>query len=148
MNSNPETVSTDYDTSDRLYFEPLTVEDVLNVIDKERPDGIIVQFGGKTPLNLALPIEQYLDEFKPVGASGEGLLRIWETSPASIDAAEDREKFNVMLDELKVKQPQGGIAKSDEDALEIARKVCYPILVRPSNVLGGHAMKIVYSDDK
>lgn len=148
MNSNPETVSTDYDTSDRLYFEPLTVEDVLNVIDKERPDGIIVQFGGQTPLNLALPIEQYLDEFKPEAASGEGLVRIWGTSPASIDAAEDREKFNVMLDELKIKQPQGGIAKSDEDALAIARKVGYPVLVRPSYVLGGRAMEIVYSDDK
>lgn len=148
MNSNPETVSTDYDTSDRLYFEPLTIEDVLNVIDKERPDGIIVQFGGQTPLNLALPIEQYLNEFKPVAASGEGLVRIWGTSPASIDAAEDREKFNVMLDELKVKQPQGGIAKSDEDALAIARKVGYPVLVRPSYVLGGRAMEIVYSDDK
>jgi hypothetical protein len=81
MNSNPETVSTDYDTSDRLYFEPLTVEDVLNVIDKERPDGIIVQFGGQTPLNLALPIEQYLNEFKPMAASGEGLVRIWGPLP-------------------------------------------------------------------
>ena len=120
----------------------------MNVIDKERPDGIIVQFGGKTPLNIALPIEQYLDEFKLVGASGEGILRIWETSPASIDAVEDREKFNVMLDEIKGKQPQGGIAKSDEDALEIARKVGYPVLVRPCNVLGGHVMEIVYSDDK
>lgn len=148
MNSNPETVSTDYDTSDRLYFEPLTVEDVLNVIDKERPDGIIVQFGGQTPLNLALPIEQYLNEFKPMAASGEGLVRIWGTSSASIDAAEDREKFNVMLNELKVKQPEGGIAKSDEDALAIAGKVGYPVLVRPSYVLGGRAMEIVYSDDK
>jgi carbamoyl-phosphate synthase large subunit len=148
MNSNPETVSTDYDTSDRLYFEPLTVEDVLNVIDKERPDGIIVQFGGQTPLNLALPIEQYLNEFKPMAASGEGLVRIWGTSPASIDAAEDREKFNVMLNVLKVKQPEGGIAKSDEDALAIAGKVGYPVLVRPSYVLGGRAMEIVYSDDK
>ena len=83
-----------------------------------------------------------------MGASGEGILRIWETSPASIDAAEDREKFNVMLDELKFKKPQGGIAKSDEDALAIARKVGYLVLVRPSNVLGGHAMEIVYSDEK
>jgi carbamoyl-phosphate synthase large subunit len=140
MNSNPEIVSIDYDTSDRLYFEPLTVEDVLNVIDKERPDGIIVQFGGKTPLNLALPIEQYLNDFKPMAASGEGLVQIWGTSPTSIDATEDREKFNVMLNVLKVKQPEGGIAKSDEDALAIAGKVGYPVLVRPSYVLGGCAM--------
>eukprot|EP00252_Welwitschia_mirabilis_P018020 TRINITY_DN4017_c0_g1_i2.p1 TRINITY_DN4017_c0_g1~~TRINITY_DN4017_c0_g1_i2.p1 ORF type:complete len:1183 (-),score=258.15 TRINITY_DN4017_c0_g1_i2:341-3889(-) len=148
MNSNPETVSTDYDTSDRLYFEPLTVEDVLNVIDLERPDGIIVQFGGQTPLNLALPIENYLNEFNPMSLSGKDPVRIWGTSPDSIDAAEDRERFNAMLNELQIKQPQGGIAKSDNDALTIARKVGYPVLVRPSYVLGGRAMEIVYSDDK
>ncbi|KAL9262722.1 Carbamoyl phosphate synthase arginine-specific large chain, chloroplastic-like protein [Drosera capensis] len=148
MNSNPETVSTDYDTSDRLYFEPLTVEDVLNVIDLERPDGIIVQFGGQTPLKLALPIQQYLDEFKPISASGAGLVRIWGTSPDSIDAAEDRKRFNAILNELKIEQPKGGIAKSEADALAIAAEIGYPVVVRPSYVLGGRAMEIVYSDDK
>ncbi|KAI4374630.1 hypothetical protein MLD38_012603 [Melastoma candidum] len=148
MNSNPETVSTDYDTSDRLYFEPLTVEDVLNIIDLERPDGIIVQFGGQTPLKLALPIQQYLDEHKPKNASGTGLVRIWGTSPDSIDAAEDRERFNAILKELKVEQPQGGIAKCEADALAIAKDIGYPVVVRPSYVLGGRAMEIVYSDDK
>ncbi|KAJ8751398.1 hypothetical protein K2173_016601 [Erythroxylum novogranatense] len=148
MNSNPETVSTDYDTSDRLYFEPLTVEDVLNVIDLERPDGIIVQFGGQTPLKLALPIQQYLDENKPERASGNGLVCIWGTSPDSIDAAEDRERFNAILKELKIEQPKGGIAKSEADALSIASNIGYPVVVRPSYVLGGRAMEIVYSDDK
>ncbi|XVF70123.1 hypothetical protein PTKIN_Ptkin11bG0137100 [Pterospermum kingtungense] len=148
MNSNPETVSTDYDTSDRLYFEPLTVEDVLNVIDLERPDGIIVQFGGQTPLKLALPIQHYLDEQRPSCASGAGHVRIWGTSPDSIDAAEDRERFNAILNELKIKQPKGGIAKSEDDALAIAKDIGYPVVVRPSYVLGGRAMEIVYSDDK
>ncbi|XP_022717178.1 carbamoyl-phosphate synthase large chain, chloroplastic-like [Durio zibethinus] len=148
MNSNPETVSTDYDTSDRLYFEPLTVEDVLNVIDLERPDGIIVQFGGQTPLKLALPIQHYLDENRPLCASGAGHVRIWGTSPDSIDAAEDRERFNAMLKELKIEQPKGGIAKSEDDALAIATDIGYPVVVRPSYVLGGRAMEIVYSDDK
>ncbi|KAH7440426.1 hypothetical protein KP509_04G106800 [Ceratopteris richardii] len=148
MNSNPETVSTDYDTSDRLYFEPLTTEDVLNVIDLERPDGIIMQFGGQTPLKLAVPIQNYLDEFKPEAASGSGLVKIWGTSPDSIDAAEDRKRFNAMLDELGIKQPPGGIARSEEDALEIAAKVGFPVVVRPSYVLGGRAMEIVYSSDK
>ncbi|KAB2614830.1 carbamoyl-phosphate synthase large chain [Pyrus ussuriensis x Pyrus communis] len=148
MNSNPETVSTDYDTSDRLYFEPLTVEDVLNIIDLERPDGIIVQFGGQTPLKLSLPIQQYLDENKPKCASGNGHVRIWGTSPASIDAAEDREKFNTILNELKIEQPKGGIAKSEADAVAIAKDIGYPVVVRPSYVLGGRAMEIVYSDEK
>ncbi|XP_043699616.1 carbamoyl-phosphate synthase large chain, chloroplastic-like [Telopea speciosissima] len=148
MNSNPETVSTDYDTSDRLYFEPLTVEDVLNIIDLERPDGIIVQFGGQTPLKLALPIQHYLDEHKPLAASGAGQVRIWGTSPDSIDAAEDRERFNVILKELGIEQPKGGIAKSETDALVIASEIGFPIVVRPSYVLGGRAMEIVYNDDK
>ncbi|KAI6691670.1 hypothetical protein NL676_028498 [Syzygium grande] len=148
MNSNPETVSTDYDTSDRLYFEPLTVEDVLNIIDLERPDGIIVQFGGQTPLKLALPIQQYLDEHRPTSASGAGLVRIWGTSPDSIDAAEDRERFNAILKELQIEQPKGGIAKCEDDALSIAKDIGYPVVVRPSYVLGGRAMEIVYSDDK
>lgn len=148
MNSNPETVSTDYDTSDRLYFEPLTVEDVLNIIDLERPDGIIVQFGGQTPLKLALPIQRYLDEHRPMSASGSGPVRIWGTSPDSIDAAEDRERFNAILDELQIVQPKGGIAKCEADALAIAKDIGYPVVVRPSYVLGGRAMEIVYNDDK
>ncbi|XP_065000611.1 carbamoyl phosphate synthase arginine-specific large chain, chloroplastic-like [Musa acuminata AAA Group] len=148
MNSNPETVSTDYDTSDRLYFEPLTVEDVLNVIDLERPNGIIVQFGGQTPLKLALPIQQYLEEQKLVASTGTGHVQIWGTSPDSIDAAEDRERFNAILDNLKIEQPKGGIAKSESDAISIASKIGYPVVVRPSYVLGGRAMEIVYSDDK
>ncbi|KAL0391807.1 UNVERIFIED_CONTAM: Carbamoyl-phosphate synthase large chain, chloroplastic [Sesamum radiatum] len=148
MNSNPETVSTDYDTSDRLYFEPLTVEDVLNIIDLEGPDGIIVQFGGQTPLKLSLPIQQYLDERKPNCRSGYGLVRIWGTSPDSIDAAEDRERFNAILTELQIEQPKGGIAKSEKDALAIAADIGYPVVVRPSYVLGGRAMEIVYSDEK
>ncbi|XP_077212939.1 carbamoyl phosphate synthetase B [Tasmannia lanceolata] len=148
MNSNPETVSTDYDTSDRLYFEPLTVEDVLNIIDLERPAGIIVQFGGQTPLKLALPIQRYLDKHNPMSASGAGPVQIWGTSPDSIDAAEDRERFNAILNELKIKQPKGGIAKSEADALAIAMDIGYPVVVRPSYVLGGRAMEIVYSDEK
>ncbi|KAI3506810.1 hypothetical protein L1887_21375 [Cichorium endivia] len=148
MNSNPETVSTDYDTSDRLYFEPLTVEDVLNVIDMERPDGIIVQFGGQTPLKLALPIQNYLDEHKLPSSSNSGLVKIWGTSPDSIDAAEDRERFNLILNELQIEQPKGGIAKSEADALAIASEIGYPVVVRPSYVLGGRAMEIVYSDEK
>ncbi|CAI9105189.1 OLC1v1004060C1 [Oldenlandia corymbosa var. corymbosa] len=148
MNSNPETVSTDYDTSDRLYFEPLTVEDVLNVIDLEGPDGIIVQFGGQTPLKLALPIQQYLDEYRPKCQSGGGYVCIWGTSPDSIDAAEDRERFNAIIEELQIEQPKGGIAKSEQDALAIAADIGYPVVVRPSYVLGGRAMEIVYSDDK
>lgn len=148
MNSNPETVSTDYDTSDRLYFEPLTVEDVLNVIDLERPDGIIVQFGGQTPLKLALPIQNYLEKQQLPSASGAGRVRIWGTSPDSIDAAEDRERFNAILVELGIEQPRGGIAKSEADALSIASEIGYPVVVRPSYVLGGRAMEIVYADEK
>ena len=148
MNSNPETVSTDYDTSDRLYFEPLTIEDVSNVIDLERPDGIIVQFGGQTPLKLALSIQRYLEEQKLVSASGTGNVKVWGTSPDSIDAAEDRERFNAILNELEIEQPKGGIAKSESDAKTIAASIGYPVVVRPSYVLGGRAMEIVYTDDK
>lgn len=148
MNSNPETVSTDYDTSDRLYFEPLTVEDVQNVIDLERPDGIIVQFGGQTPLKLAVPIQEYLERNPIPAASGDGFVKIWGTSPDSIDAAEDRKRFEAILDEIGINQPPGGIARSEEDALAIARRVGYPVVVRPSYVLGGRAMEIVYTDSK
>ncbi|KAJ4749859.1 Carbamoyl-phosphate synthase large chain [Rhynchospora pubera] len=148
MNSNPETVSTDYDTSDRLYFEPLTVEDVLNVIDLERPDGIIVQFGGQTPLKLALPIQHYLSSQSLNSASGSGLVKIWGTSPDSIDAAEDRDRFNKILKELQIEQPKGGIARSESDALSIASETGYPVVVRPSYVLGGRAMEIVHGGDK
>ena len=131
VNCNPETVSTDYDTSDKLYFEPLTLEDVLNIIHQEKPDGVIVQFGGQTPLKLALPLER----------AG---VTIIGTSPDSIDLAEDRERFKDFLDRLKIRQPPSGIARSCERALEIAGGLGYPVLVRPSYVLGGRAMEIVY----
>ncbi len=140
VNSNPETVSTDYDTSDRLYFEPLTKEDVLNIIEAERPEGIIVQFGGQTPLKLAVPIEQYLAAHPEIGT------RIWGTSPASIDMAEDREKFEKILTRLKIEQPRNGIARSFEESVKVANEIGYPVVVRPSYVLGGRGMEIVYSD--
>jgi carbamoyl-phosphate synthase large subunit len=140
VNSNPETVSTDYDTSDRLYFEPLTKEDVLNIIEAERPEGIIVQFGGQTPLKLAVPIQQYLESHPEIGT------KIWGTSPESIDAAEDREKFEKILRRLNIQQPKNGIARSFEDAVIVANRIGYPVVVRPSYVLGGRAMEIVYSD--
>ncbi|MBD2437178.1 carbamoyl-phosphate synthase large subunit [Nostoc sp. FACHB-110] len=141
VNSNPETVSTDYDTSDRLYFEPLTKEDVLNIIEAENPVGIIVQFGGQTPLKLSLPLQQALN------AENSGLItKIWGTSPDSIDSAEDRERFEQILKQLNIAQPPNGIARSYEDALIVARRIGYPVVVRPSYVLGGRAMEIVYSD--
>ena len=139
VNSNPETVSTDYDTSDRLYFEPLTLEDVLNIIEAENPVGIIVQFGGQTPLKLALPLQEYLQ-------NSQLETQIWGTSPDSIDAAEDREKFEKILQELDITQPPNGIARTYEDALIVAKRIGYPVVVRPSYVLGGRAMEIVYSD--
>jgi len=140
INSNPETVSTDYDTSDRLYFEPLTLEDVLNVLEAEKPIGIIVQFGGQTPLKLALPLYHILNNQDHIPT------QIWGTSPISIDIAEDREKFEQILRELDIKQPPNGIARDEQEALSIARKIGYPVVVRPSYVLGGRAMEIVYSD--
>ncbi|MGD2183353.1 carbamoyl-phosphate synthase large subunit [Lusitaniella coriacea] len=140
VNSNPETVSTDYDTSDRLYFEPLTKEDVLNIIEAENPEGIIIQFGGQTPLKLAVPLQDYLNN------SDDKTTKIWGTSPDSIDIAEDRERFEKILRELDIKQPPNGIARSYEGALGVANRIGYPVVVRPSYVLGGRAMEIVYSD--
>jgi carbamoyl-phosphate synthase large subunit len=132
VNCNPETVSTDYDTSDRLYFEPLTLEDVLSIVERENPDGVIVQLGGQTPLKLALPLE-------------ERGVKIIGTSPESIDLAEDRERFRDLMLRLGLKQPESGIARSEDEAKQIAGDIGYPIVVRPSYVLGGRAMEIVYT---
>jgi carbamoyl-phosphate synthase large subunit len=146
VNSNPETVSTDYDTSDRLYFEPLTKEDVLNIIEAENPAGVIVQFGGQTPLKLAVPLQKYLENHPNSLISQSPNPQIWGTSPDSIDAAEDRERFEQILRELDIKQPPNGLARSYEESLKIANRISYPVVVRPSYVLGGRAMQIVYSD--
>ncbi|MDB9357261.1 carbamoyl-phosphate synthase large subunit, partial [Nodularia spumigena CS-587/03] len=140
VNSNPETVSTDYDTSDRLYFEPLTKEDVINIIEAENPVGVIIQFGGQTPLKLAVPLEEFLKNNPSLPT------KIWGTSPDSIDMAENRERFEKILNELNIAQPPNGIARSYDDALIVAKRIGYPVVVRPSYVLGGRAMEIVYSD--
>ncbi|MDT9185432.1 carbamoyl-phosphate synthase large subunit [Limnospira sp. PMC 289.06] len=141
VNSNPETVSTDYDTSDRLYFEPLTKEDVFNIIEAEEPLGIVIQFGGQTPLKLAVPLEKALSE-------STLKTKIWGTSPDSIDTAEDRERFEKILRELNIQQAANGMARSYEEALAVAGRIGYPVVVRPSYVLGGRAMEIVYSDEE
>jgi carbamoyl-phosphate synthase large subunit len=133
VNSNPETVSTDYDTSDKLFFEPLTLEDVLNICDQEKPYGVIVQFGGQTPLNLAADLERHG-------------VPIIGTSPKSIEQAEDRKFFSALLDRLKLKQAEAGTATNEAEALVQANRIGYPVLVRPSFVLGGRAMMIVYND--
>ncbi|MBK1832375.1 carbamoyl-phosphate synthase large subunit [Verrucomicrobiaceae bacterium R5-34] len=133
VNSNPETVSTDYDTSDKLYFEPLTLEDVLNICDQEKPDGVIVQFGGQTPLNLAADLERHG-------------VPIVGTSPKNIELAEDRKFFSALLDKIGLKQAEAGTATSAEEAVKVAQEIGYPVLVRPSFVLGGRAMMIVYND--
>lgn len=133
VNSNPETVSTDYDTSDKLYFEPLTREDVLHIIEKEKPEGVIVQFGGQTPLNLAVPLAKMN-------------VPILGTSPDAIDRAEDRERFQQFLQKLGLKQPANDTARTFEQALQIAADIGYPVVVRPSYVLGGRAMRIVYNE--
>ena len=135
VNSNPETVSTDYDTSDKLYFEPLTLEDVLNICDQEKPDGVIVQFGGQTPLNLAADLERHG-------------VPIIGTSPKSIELAEDRKFFSALLDKIGLKQAEAGTAVSEEEAIAIADRIGYPVLVRPSFVLGGRGMMIVYNDEE
>src|SRR3989441_3093762 len=135
VNSNPETVSTDYDTSDKLYFEPLTLEDVLHIYEREGCWGAIAQFGGQTPLNLALGLQK----------NGVNIIG---TSPHSIEMAEDRKLFAAMLDRLKLPQPPNGLATNEDEALAAAHKVGYPVLVRPSFVLGGRAMQIVFSDDE
>ncbi|HMM25532.1 MAG TPA: carbamoyl-phosphate synthase large subunit, partial [Pseudoxanthomonas mexicana] len=133
VNCNPETVSTDYDTSDRLYFEPLTLEDVLEIVELEQPKGVIVQYGGQTPLKLARALE----------ANGVPVIG---TSPDSIDLAEDRERFQQLVDSLGLKQPPNRIARNDQEALLLAREIGYPLVVRPSYVLGGRAMEIVYGE--
>ncbi len=135
VNCNPETVSTDYDTSDRLYFEPLTFEDVMNIVDVEKPHGLIVQFGGQTPLNLAMRLHH----------AG---VKVIGTSPDSIDLAEDRKRFGALLQELGIPQPDNGMAASVEEAREVAARIGYPVLVRPSYVLGGRAMAIVYDQEQ
>lgn len=134
INCNPETVSTDYDTSDKLYFEPLTVEDVLSIYNKEKPDGVIVQFGGQTPLNIARELE-------------EAGVKILGTSVESIDLAEDRERFAKVMKKLNIPQPESGMASTLEEALKISGKIGYPLMVRPSYVLGGRAMEVVYDED-
>ncbi|QPN56829.1 carbamoyl-phosphate synthase large subunit [Synechococcus sp. CBW1107] len=144
VNSNPETVSTDYDTSDRLYFEPLTLEDVLNVIEAEKPEGVIVQFGGQTPLKLALPLLRWLAT--PDGAATG--TRLWGTSPESIDQAEDREQFEAILRRLDIRQPRNGLARSEAEARAVAERVGYPVVVRPSYVLGGRAMEVVFDEEE
>ena len=133
VNCNPETVSTDYDTSDKLYFEPLTLEDVLNIVDNEKPEGLIVQFGGQTPLNLAIPLEK----------AG---VKILGTSPDSIDLAEDRKRFGELLTKLGIPQAPNGTARSFEEARATAERISYPVMVRPSYVLGGRAMEVVYDE--
>ncbi len=144
VNSNPETVSTDYDTSDRLYFEPLTLEDVLNVIEAEKPEGVIVQFGGQTPLKLAIPLLRWLgsEEGRATGT------RLWGTSPESIDRAEDREQFEAILRRLDIRQPRNGLARTDGEARAVAAAVGYPVVVRPSYVLGGRAMEVVFDEEE
>jgi carbamoyl-phosphate synthase large subunit len=134
INCNPETVSTDYDTSDRLYFEPLTFEDVMEIIDKERPEGVIVQYGGQTPLKLS----------RQLAAAGAPIIG---TTPDSIDVAEDRERFQKLLTHLGLRQPANATARTEEQAVQLAHEVGFPLVVRPSYVLGGRAMEIVYSED-
>lgn len=140
INNNPETVSTDFDTSDKLFFEPLTLEYVMNVIERERPDGVLVQFGGQTSVNLAIPLKQELKRRTDLNTV------ILGTDPDDMDLAEDREKFYILMQELGVPQPEGGYATSHKEAIEVAKRIGFPVLVRPSYVLGGRAMEIVYDE--
>jgi carbamoyl-phosphate synthase large subunit len=134
VNCNPETVSTDYDTSDRLYFEPLTFEDVMEIIEKEKPEGVIVQYGGQTPLKLS----------RSLAAAGAPIIG---TTPDSIDVAEDRERFQKLVTSLKLKQPANASARTEDQAVIMAREVGFPLVVRPSYVLGGRAMEVVFNED-
>jgi len=135
VNCNPETVSTDYDTSDKLYFEPLTVEDVLSIYEKEKPEGVIVQFGGQTPLNISRELE-------------EAGVKILGTSVDAIDLAEDRDRFRMMMEELNIPMPESGMASNLDQALEVAKRIGYPLMVRPSYVLGGRGMEVIYDEEK
>ncbi|HPP13552.1 MAG TPA: ATP-grasp domain-containing protein, partial [bacterium] len=134
VNCNPETVSTDYDTSDKLYFEPLTVEDVLAIYEKEKPTGVIVQFGGQTPLNIARELD-------------EAGVRILGTTPDMIDLAEDRDRFRTMMKKLNIPMPAAGTASNLQEALTVAKKLGYPLMLRPSYVLGGRGMEIIYDEE-
>ena len=134
VNCNPETVSTDYDTSDKLYFEPLTVEDVLAIYEKEKPEGVVVQFGGQTPLNIS-------GELVAAG------VRILGTSHDTIDLAEDRDRFRKMMEKMGIAMPESGMAASFEEARQIAVRIGYPVMVRPSFVLGGRGMEVVHDDE-
>ncbi len=140
INNNPETVSTDFDTSDKLFFEPLTLEYVMNVIERERPYGVLVQFGGQTSVNLAIPLKKELQRRTDLDTV------IMGTDPDDMDLAEDREKFHLMMEELGIEQPDGGYATSEAEAIEVAKSIGFPVLVRPSYVLGGRAMEIVYDE--
>ena len=144
VNSNPETVSTDYDTSDILYFEPVTLEDVLNIVEAENPYGLIVQFGGQTPLKLSLPLFEWLQSSDGVKTGS----KILGTSPISIDLAEDREEFTKILEELRIRQPLNGIARNQSEAQTVAKNIGFPLVVRPSYVLGGRAMEIVKDENE
>jgi carbamoyl-phosphate synthase large subunit len=139
INNNPETVSTDFDISDRLYFEPLTLEDVLNVVEQEEADGVIVQYGGQTSVNLAIDLEKALEGTK---------TKILGTSPDGMDIAEDRRRFSKLMDQLQIRKPESGTGYSFDEAKKIAQTIGYPVLLRPSYVLGGRAMEIVYSEDE
>jgi Carbamoylphosphate synthase large subunit (split gene in MJ) len=134
VNCNPETVSTDYDISDKLYFEPLTVEDVLSIYEKEQPDGVIAQFGGQTPLNLASEL-------------AEAGVKIIGTSPEAIDLAEDRDRFRQMMEKLGIPMPESGMASTLPEALEVAGRIGYPLMVRPSYVLGGRGMEVIHDEE-
>src|SRR5207249_1996860 len=139
-NNNPETVSTDFDISSRLYFEPLLLEDVLNIIEEEKPDGVIVQFGGQTSINLAVPLARAL-------ARRRSRTRILGTPPAAIDLAEDRRKFAALMQRLRIRQPEAASGYSFDEVREVASRIGYPVLVRPSYVLGGRGMEIVHGEE-